>query len=481
LRLAQTTDLPSQEAIDAIFQLALGEEAPPAFHPQAMGFPPPMFPHPPPPGFAPPPMAPMAPPGYGRGMPYGYPPLPPHFAPMPRPPPFFAPPPHQQPLLSSSATTVRIPDFARMSGREIAQIVRAQLSAVRTGDEYVDDFYASQLAARRARAPAPARTIPGLDMSNDARPAATLELLKALHRGEALPRGAVRAPRPMSSLPLAPSAAGGGAAAPSRAQHSKAWAETNQVLGKTVKSSIRTPRELIEMQDVGTAAGFASSTWQLRAAALEAHTLLDRIADNDALLEARVASLNGPLPVEATEAMRPLEAEQLSLLARLEDVLGLRKAEDETLMGLLWLNRGRRAVCRAVPCLLPAGLQALLNAAARLLVFFVCTAPDGRNSSDAAQQERAALDASTAALLSHEFARCALPQLTHAMELLAASQSPESLRMVLSTPGGAEVVRSIVARGQELADRADAGAKEWNAALAAFMAMAEEGIAAKEL
>jgi len=124
----------------------------------------------------------------------------------------------------------------------------------------------------------------------------------------------------------------------------------------------------------------------------------------------------------------------------------------------------------------------MLESVARMLVFFVCTAPDGRNSTDPVQREKAELDTMAAAVLVREFNLCTLEQVTRCIDLLLAAQTPESLRTVLSTPGGAEVIRSVVVHGQDLADAnsGSEGAKTWASSFANFLKMAEEGIKAKE-
>jgi len=238
-------------------------------------------------------------------------------------------------------------------------VVRAQLKAVHTGDDFADDFYAIQ---RKERLSQPLyiqqSSLDATGVADIDRPAKTLALLKALHRGELLSESIYLPPR-SQALPLANNSSFSvfEEKARSQTEHSQAWATNNQVLGRLAKSNIRTPRELILLHETISSGNdkpsFSSSTWQLRSQVFQVCQLLDEIADTNALLQARAAALpRGPVPEEMNQAMQPLELAQQALCCRLSIALGLggdpaakedgSKPDDERLLGLLWVPRGRR-------------------------------------------------------------------------------------------------------------------------------------------
>jgi len=288
-----------------------------------------------------------------------YPPL--HFTPMP--PPSFTP---QKP-----AAITRIPDFIRMSGRcafvqksnksnmltlllrEIATIANFQKRGVDTGNQYIDDFYKMHYEERKSVDPE--HVIPGLDLSNNDRPAHLLSVLKALQRGE---RVMLTSPAPLQNA-LPPTTSTNAAVEARRqklAQHSQTWASSNQVLGRVLKSNIRTPRELIMLHDTivprDDSSSFASATWKLRANVYEIWQLLDEIADTNMLLKSRASRLAegmmGPVPDEVSKGMEVRENKLHDLCVSLARALGLIDGSDEKLLGLLWLSRGRKAVCQSI-------------------------------------------------------------------------------------------------------------------------------------
>ena len=418
-----------------------------------------------------------------------------------------------------------LPDARWMSGREQSQIVRSQMRAVETGDTFADDYYFLTFQDRKrkgtlASSSAPLPTSSASSTNNKDRPAETLKYLRAVRSGTSTrPLGSLgnAAPRkagPLPELGESRTVLLGriGRSAESLRTKSREWVKANSVLGRSTKSNLRTPRELVELHDAavvlrdGAGEHFASGEWQLRASAAVVADLVTEIEDVArvanavaATAEERAAQLGAAGPSSApgwelvTARLQALEAQQLALSERLAEEMGLsgkHEDDDARLLRLLWLPKGRRAMTRAVRCLLPEHVRALLHSASRMLVYFVCTSPDGRNSDNATEREKAKLDESVARLLVDEFNALTLAEVCTCVELLLASQTPESLRAVMATPGGAEVVRGIIVHGQELADvgtgadepsaTGEADAKAWTKAFDAFLAMAEAGIAAKE-
>lgn len=398
-----------------------------------------------------------------------------------------------------------------MKGREIATIVRNQLRSVETGDQYSDDYYFLLLEERR-------RLNPGMQLlerdkfTNEERPAEMLRLFKQLRAkssaGEDNAGTSIIVERPSGPLPELPGHRPAQLEAMERrskinASATNHWAGKKEVLGRLTRSNIRTPRELIALRESIVQGGnvenksgednkkefFAAGGWKLRRIVSSVCDTMGEISDVNRLLKAKASALpRGPLGPEwdtVRDAMKNLEDAQRASLEKLAAQMGLAGIEDDaTLLSLLWLPRGRRAACRATKSLLPEHLLAFLEASFRMLVFFVCTSPDGSNSSDSAEREKAELDDVMAFTLSNcmnesfDLAMC-----TKSLRLFLASQTPESLRAVVATPGGALVMKGLLLHGQESSDKPGSAAPDsmdWTDAFNAFLAMAEEGISAKE-
>ena len=112
----------------------------------------------------------------------------------------------------------------------------------------------------------------------------------------------------------------------------------------------------------------------------------------------------------------------------------------------------------------------------------MCTAPDGKNSPDPVQKELYELDILAANALAREYSQIGLPEATRCLRLFLGSQTPESLRAVIATPGGALVSKALLINGQDRSETTTDPALRaaWEEAFAAFIAMAEEGISAKQ-
>ena len=395
---------------------------------------------------------------------------------------------------------LRFKDYERMKGREIAFIVRSQLRTVETGDDFADDFYFLQAKEKARVNPGPSQIADNI--SNDERPAELLKVLKAIQSRSA---GETGGSVPMIRAPVGPLPELSGGKTPQQeaierrgkqiATAATKWAGVKNVLGRSTKGNLRTPRELIALQEAilfddsnkeGKKECFSSAGWNQRRVTMEVADALGEVTDLSRHLKARAAALPaGPMAVGweyVHEKLRELESQQMQACNALAKSMGLVDGDDALLLALLWLPKGRRTSIRAMKSLLPEHLVLFLEAAARLLVYFTCTSPDGKTSSEPMEKEKYDLDMLAASALAREYSTQSLEECTKCLKMFLESQSPESLRAVIATPGGAQVTKSLLIHGQELSEsdeQSDAKAR-WNEAFSTFISMAEEGITAKE-
>lgn len=434
---------------------------------------------------------PMGPPSAGMPMPMvGMSMMPPPPAPFPQP--------------INEPRDFRFRDSERMKGREINFVVRTQLRAVETGDEFADDFYHLQsLEKKRASSSQHAHRL-GMsgkieEASNDDRPAELLKFLKDLQSKSGNARSGMRTLQaPSGPLPELSKTVQQEYLEKKNKQNMNAstkWAGAKNVLGRVVKGNIRTPRELIALQEAlmseddgkrNSNECFSSAGWELRKVSMEVSDLLGEVSDLSRHLKARAAAIPAGSGGQGweffNEKLSVLEKQQSDACERLARAMGLLDGDDALLLRLLWLPKGRRTAIKAMNNLLPEHLILFLEAAARLLVYFTCTSPDGKDSSIAAEREKFELDMSCANAIARDLARVDLAEATKCLKLFLDSQSPESLRAVIATAGGALVTKSLLLHGQDLSVAStDAElAKAWTDAFDIFISMAEEGITAKE-
>jgi len=283
-----------------------------------------------------------------------------------------------------------------------------------------------------------------------------------------------------------------------RNKAAKEWHETKKVLGHTPKSNLKTPRALInvvpavdgENEDGSEFKVFTTPEWKLRRLAADVADIILEIEDVHRLLQAKVKVLNGNLSGDVADASRSviteLETKQVQMCDKLGTLLGFSSVamgptelNEVQLRGVLWTNKGRRLVCRAAGCLLPMHHAALIDAVARMMVYFVCLSPEGLESDDVLEKEKAQMDTYTAQHLAMEFSSLPMERTTSCLRIFLAAQNPDSLRAVIATPGGAELIRSILMHGQKNSEdlgKDDPLAQDWSRAFAEFLKMAEKGI-----
>ena len=456
-----------------------------------------------PPGFAaPPPQQQQMMPPPGVGYPRGFPGMAPELVPEPY---TFH--------MFSGANSVRIRDTKRMKGAEIFNIIRFQRAAGQSDDTYSDDYYFLKYRERRQKIALGLMQSPGEEeeeeekeqktVSAASRPANLLQEMMKMHvEGVAAISHSVDldASAPLPELP-------GVQHAPKefeviRGKAAESWHKTTNVLGKTVKSNLKTPKSLINFAELQHGDGqddtqvFNRPEWKVRRLSADVADVILEIEDIHRLLRAKIKSLpqgehySQSVNQASQSVLDDLERSQVRLCDKLGTLLGFSsiaegevKLNDMQLRGVIWMNKGRRLLCRAAPCLLPMHHEALMNAVARLMVYFVCMSPDGAESDDAAEREKAEVDLFCAKSLASELTTLSLAAITQCLHIFVNAQPPEALRAVIATPGGAELVRGILVTGQKMAEAV--GAKEdeaalWSSEFAAFIASAEEGIKAAQ-
>ncbi|KAH9256403.1 hypothetical protein BASA81_005317 [Batrachochytrium salamandrivorans] len=392
----------------------------------------------------------------------------------------FQPPPQQQQQqqpTDQQQQPGRFPDFKYMKGREIAQIVRNQLRQVETGDEYADDYYFLHFQQRDAGSTAAA--------DNEARgednEESVMSMLKSLHES-AKPAHPLPA---MAKKPLAvptPNQPDGEKSTTQNAlQLQLKWLDKTNALGRTAKSNIRTPKELIQVDADASGLGsgaFNSRGWELRQISLDVANALGQVKDLAQLLEAKQRAVHHPGqewdPVR--QVVSDLQQEQHAACVALAKHMGLvanNNNGDETLVNLLWLPKGRRLLLQAAMVLLPEHQILLMRAASRLMVYFACTTPTAQAKKS---REGLELDLKVARVLKDLISKQqSLQEVKQCFQLLLKSNTPESLGFIVSSPGGAEVVKTMLFHGQALADNGG-GDAEWSALFQEFIDMAERGI-----
>lgn len=399
------------------------------------------------------------------------------------PPPFvFQPEQQQQQQHNSPQANGRFNDYKYMKGREIAQIVRNQLRQVETGDEYADDYYFLQFQNRDVNLQR--QPIESFNEVDEER--SVLTMLKSLHEHtktkQLLPLPALK-PKQVPVTPVQQDTQ----RAQNALQLQMKWFDKTNVLGRTLKSNIRTPKELIALDNNDATTGgkcFASRGWELRQISLDVANALGQVKDVTQLLLAKRNAMqaSGQQGWEQVRVvLKDLESQREAacvLLAKQMGLLDSTSAGDETLVNLLWLPKGRRLALEASEVLLPNHQKLFLQAGNRLMVYFACTTPTAQAKKN---REGLELDQKAAQVLKRMLTSMRdLTEVKECFQLLLRSNTAESLAFIVATPGGAEVVKTMLFHGQALADAQQNGDAEWAALFQEFIDMAERGIGARE-
>ena len=183
----------------------------------------------------------------------------------------------------------------------------------------------------------------------------------------------------------------------SKSNFADKWATENQVLGRPAKTNIRTPREILSINQ-NEGGGFHDAVWQLRNTAEEVANITLEIIDLNLLLKAKARAIPQDVNLEAPEwkdiknNLSSLERKQEDRCNQLAKEMGVYPTDETKLLKLIWLPKGRKTAIRAARCLLKEHLLFFLSSSAKLLVYFCCTSPDGRNSKQAEELEKAQVD-----------------------------------------------------------------------------------------
>ncbi|RHY13821.1 hypothetical protein DYB25_000483 [Aphanomyces astaci] len=317
--------------------------SPPQLPPQSAPYPP-QQPHPsyagvPPPGNYPPP---PPPPGHYYVQPPPH--LQHHHHPQ-GPPGGFHGPPHLLYHGPSPHAIMNEKIFKVMNPRDVQFVVQQQLKQIRSSDPFSDDYYFHNYHVKRERSGA----VPPVAGAALPLPSWKLEHVKAFD------------PRDVS-----------------RATKSREWESDNHVLGRTAKSSLYRPREMLHLDDskdgvcdvalsrstTPATSVFLNESWSKRQRINEGLVHLLALQDARHILDARrinVAQFHQLDPAQMDPSLVDLRNKTTTLLLELASVLGVTNPQQPAdgfdrpaLDGILAVSKGNKLVCRALPLLHPS-------------------------------------------------------------------------------------------------------------------------------
>jgi len=433
-------------------------------------------------------------------------------------PPYYAPPPQppqnmhmmRQEHMSGRpplkyAEGMILKDMGRMKGWELAKLIKQQATAVQSGDDYSDDYYYlrhSENQYQHYESEQPHKIKP-TDL--------LAEMDAVLHKNTFMPQQRHAAPLPLGAVPQVITGSEG------LDKKTKEWHETNSVLGRSVKSNLKRPRELIalvapptlldeeskeESVKVGSIGGttFKSQTWVLRGILGQIASVLLEVEDIHRLLQAKVTALRSMASVstgfQASQGIvRELQQKQFNLCDRLGVLLGFPSVMEngvclegktvelvggwDSLFFLIWTPKGRLLVLRSIPCLLQPHLRAILRNMCSYCAYFVCRNPDGQ---DDAPDAEAILDLKAASVFSDEFKE--LKDLDFVTECLKLTRevfqkSPQVLSVFVHIPAGQEIIRAILQHGKTLS-LSEGVTQQWKSESDRFYKMMQEAVQSLE-
>ncbi len=399
---------------------------------------------------------------------------------------------------------MRLPNSLRMKGWELAMLIKTHQASVRSGADFDDDFYNLKLREKHAKA-----GYGHQQQSQHTRPTDLLAEMQALLQSD----GSVRqinanthGPLPVQELPGFQSNLSN-AILESKEKHRGEWHSSNQVLGKSVKSNLKRPRELIASQKSIGGSGFKTPQWMLRGILGKIADKLLEIEDVHMLLEAKLGSIryagaqtNSIGYTAGEEIVRDLQQKQITLCNRLGELLGFPTVIDsqtgalqedaqvelvggwDALFFLIWSPKGRRLVLRALPCLLRPHLRSFLKIFCQYCAYFVCRNPDGQDEEPVTDEE-AKLDLEASRVFSEEISQIkdmefvtTCLSLTHDVFV----QSPAVLRVFVHIPAGQDVIRALLQRGKTVsydASTSTEAAGKWNEQSGKFYSIMQAAVA----
>ncbi|GBG26181.1 Hypothetical Protein FCC1311_024022 [Hondaea fermentalgiana] len=430
---------------------------------------------------------------------------------------------------------MRLRNTKRMSGAELFRIVSHQGMALSSGDEFDDNYYAIKLEEKRQKEYMQSQ----MGSAQKSRPGDLLAEMQALLSGSAasaMNMLHIRGPLPVSELPGYTNTAQFSKA--SLVRKTKTWHESNSVLGRSVKTNLKRPRELIAMQQQqqqnsqkqdgsaeekansndktaesksnGGQGTFQGQIWVMRGILERIARKLFEIEDVHRLLEAKLESVRGDQLRhqhdsdygDVKNAISTLQQKQLVLCNALGELLGYPSALDEAgaydpsvdvelvdgweaLFLLIWTPKGRQLVLRAIPCLLKPHLRSILRTFCTNCAYFVCRNPDGQDE-DPVTDEEARIDLLAAATFADEFRHVEdLSFVTKCLELTRTvfEQHPPVLSVFVHIPAGQEVIRTMLQHGKALSGNHAQGSPQqqaWQTASESFYAIMQKAVAALE-
>ncbi|KAF0693733.1 Aste57867_15334 [Aphanomyces stellatus] len=353
---------------------------------------------------------------------------PPHPGMMMYPPPpmmggFTGPPPHV--IMNEKI-------FKVMNPRDVQFVVQQQLKQIRSSDPFSDDYYFHNYNVKRERA-------------------------KAVGGGGALPLPSWKLEH---VKPCDPRDA-------SRATKSREWETQNQVLGRTAKSSLYRPRELLNLSgdsdDVAAASGdgpvlsrastpsnsvFLNDTWAKRQRIDQGMGHLLALQDARHLLDARrinVQQFHQMDPSQMDPSLVDLRDKTATLLLDLASVLGVSAGACDTrvLFAILSVSKGKKLVCRALPLLHPSARFVLFP----YLVQFMLAMPIDPTADETTIADEDRLAQTLVVALLYQQPSPSPAALAESLQLALDGQSLHSLSMVLHNRARAELLQALLQKG----------------------------------
>ncbi|OQR82642.1 hypothetical protein ACHHYP_15724 [Achlya hypogyna] len=409
---------------------------PPGWAPP-QGMPPPQAIQPPPQAMQPPPHGMQPPPGWRpeHGPPPGMMP-PPHMMPPGMMPPPHMVPPHMmmRPPFPPPHVLLQERVFQVMTPRDIHFVVQQELKQIRSSDPFSDDYYFHNYMVKRDRARQQA--LPG-------QPPLPLPSWKLEHVKSFDPRDA------------------------SRFNKSRTWESENHVLGRTAKTSLYRPRELLNLhktadtetpkdvtavevltrEDEALAGSvFRNDTWAKRQRIDAGIVHLLALQDARHLLDARrinVQQFHQMDPAQMDPALLELRERTTRLLLDLAGVLGVPPGaphcDRSTLEAVLAVAKGKKLVCRALPLLHPAARFVLFPHLVEYMLAQTQRIADGSDEAD----DRLA----QTLVVTMMYHSVPADVLTTALALALDRQSLSSLSLVLHHRARAELLQALLQKG----------------------------------
>mmetsp|Transcript_12460 Transcript_12460/g.22210 ORF Transcript_12460/g.22210 Transcript_12460/m.22210 type:complete len:621 (+) Transcript_12460:128-1990(+) len=360
---------------------------------------------------------------------------------------------------------------SRMKEHELKRLIDQQHNAVSTEDSLSDDYYFIKYTEKMQR-------LRQMQQIQQQRPTDLLEDMQALLTSGSV----VNAPFSSAHKALPHQHLGGDLTTKMEkttvaiAKKRDQWHNDNKVLGRSVRSSLKQPRELIskESRSIGGDGAFKSQLWLLRGILGQISLKLINISDVQDLMQAKIGAARGFSPgtvayTEASKVVETLQRKLTGLCDELGELLGFPSLIDpetgtyspdqevelvggwDALFFLIWTPKGRRLVLRAISCLLGPHLRSVLKTMCTNCAYFVCRNPDGQDQVPP-EDEEAELDIEAVRVFSGVFR--SMESLNFVTECLrcfhTVFQESPVLSVFVHIPAGQEMIRTLLHHGKAL-------------------------------